>query len=196
MLVVVIDASFKALHEDGHGRDVDTAEGRHFASLRGRSRGVTSQERGLVRVERQAQDVGQLAGGTTGLAFDGGITEAVRVGIVHDGELLLGVGFGGGCGIDAQEEADGHDQIRAFVDELLDVLGIIRLLLGFEVFGLATEFFDCTLGTGVGGGIEGLVIDTAEVSHLADRDLRRLVRRSSVGASVRASVWPRLGLLS
>ena len=59
LLVVVRDAVGEAVHEDGHRRDLQAAEGGHLAGLRVARGQVAGEERGLVGGELHRVDVGR-----------------------------------------------------------------------------------------------------------------------------------------
>ena len=120
LLVVVVHAGHVAVHEHGHGRDVDAAEGRDLAGLGHAGREVAGHEGRLVHVEHDAEHVG-----------DGRVIR-----IVDDRELLVRVRLGGRGRVVAEQEADGDDDVAAFVDEGLDVLRVVRLRGGLEELGL------------------------------------------------------------
>ena len=167
LLVVVLDAELEALHEDGHSWDVDTTKGGNLAGLGAGGGGVTGQKRSLIGLEGQTQNVGQFGGGTTGFAFFG-TGEAIGIGVVHDSELLIRVGFGSRRGIYTEQKTDGDDQIGAFIEQLLDVLLVVRLLLGFQVFTFHTQVSYGFLDAFIGRGIERLVVNTAQVCYLGN----------------------------
>jgi len=155
LLIVIENAAGEAIHEDGHGGDGETTKGGNLAGLGHASGNVASQEGGAIGVKDLPQDIGDNR----------------VVGHIHDGELHIGIGFGGNLGGIGQEEANGDDEVALLFDEEIEVLLIIRNFLRFQVFAFHTVFGDSLLDTLPGSGVEGLVIDTASVGDLADFDL-------------------------
>ena len=149
---------------------LDAAPGADGTGLGHAGGQVTGQEGSLVGLEGQAAHIVHDRGGTAILAFNRtGI--AVRVGVVDDGELLVGVGFGSRGGIHAHQEADGDDQVILLADQLLDVLGVVGLLVGFEDTCRQFPAVICLLDTLPAQVVEGLVIDAAGIGDHANTDL-------------------------
>jgi len=177
-LVVVLDTRHVTIHEDGDGGELDAAEGTDGAGLGHACGQVPRQEGGLVGLEGQTANIGQVSGGTAVLAFDS-TGPAIWVGVVNDGEFLSRVSLGSGGGINAQQEADGDDEILLVGEHLLDVLGIIGLLGGLQELAVHAELVNGILDTFPGGGVEGLVVHATQVGHLTNFDLDRCGLRNS-----------------
>ena len=77
LLVIVAHAKRIAVHEDGHGRDLDAAESAYFSGLGHAGCQIASQEAGLVGVEHLPQD----------------IRHRRIVGVVYDRKFLIGIRF-------------------------------------------------------------------------------------------------------
>ena len=95
LLVVVVDATNEAVHEDRHRRNVDAAESADDARLRHAGGEIAGEEGRFVGREDLAENVG-----------DGRV-----IGEVDDREFGVGVGFGRRLGGVAEQEADGDDQV-------------------------------------------------------------------------------------
>jgi len=151
--VVEFNTQNKSIHEDFHGRNLDATVGGDNASLGHSSGQVASQESGLI--DGKAGPV-QVVG-----------CEPVDI---DDTKHLISVrASSSGCGV-TQQEADGHDQIAAFLKESIDVGFIISLLLGFEVFGFNAEVCNGVFHAFPGGGVEGFVINASDVGDLAGQE--------------------------
>ena len=155
-LIVFLDTQNKAIHEDGHGRNVDAAVGGNNTGLGHTSGQVASQEGSFVDGKARAVQV-----------------VGCQVIDIDDAEQLIRVGSGGcGSGV-TKQEADGHDQIAAFLEESVDVGFVVSLLLGFEVLGLDAEVCNCVFHAFPGSGVEGFVVNSADVGDLASQEFRR-----------------------
>jgi hypothetical protein len=127
---------------------------------------------------------GDVAGEEAGLL--GGEDEltqvvvVVVVGVVDDGEVLVGVGLRRGLGGLAEQEADRDDQVAVLVDELLDVGLEVGLRGGLEHRDLDAELLLGALHAGPGGLVEGAVVDATLVGDQAatEVDVQRLGSRA------------------
>ncbi len=170
--VVVLHALGEAVHEDRHGRDLQAAEGADLLGLRHPGGQVAGHEAGLRGVEDQRL---QVLGRRVGL----------RVVVVHDRELDVGVLLGRGQGVVAEQEADGDDDVAVGVDHRLDVLGEVGGGLGLHLAGL-----DAQLGLGVGqalvgGLVERLVVEATRVGDHARLERLTAGRRARARARAR-----------
>ncbi len=167
-LVVLPHTLGKAIHKDGHRGDFDAAKGAHHAGL-GHARGeVASQEGGLIGGVGEAQHV----------------RHGLVVAKVDDGELDVGVGLGKVGRILAQQIAHRDDQVGALLQVLGDILGIVGLLLRFEVAAFDAKLLDSVLDALPRGLVKRQVVYAAHVGHQAHLDNLRLWC-SSRGLSLR-----------
>ena len=151
-LVVMLHTSVEAIHEGSHCRELDAAVGGNDTSRGCRSRQVAIQEARLVHRVGAAAHVGDNR----------------VIGLVDDGELLVRVSFSRRLGGVSQQETDRNDQVAAFLNEGVDVLFVIGLGLGLEVLAFDTQLSNSILNALPSRSIEGAIIDTAGVRHLAD----------------------------
>ena len=121
--VVVLHALEVALHEDGHRRDVDAAVGADHAGLAHAGRQVAGLEGRLRGVEVQGEDVVERLlvpesrrSRTAGPVVRRGLGRRV-----------------------AEEEADRDDQVTSFLDERLDVRGVVGVRGRLEDLRLEAE---------------------------------------------------------
>ena len=115
--VVVLDAVPEAVHVDGDRGQLLTAVRRDLAGL-GHARGQVATEEGVLRgVEQQRVDV----------------RDRRIVGIVHDRELLLRVGRGGGLCVVTHQEPDRDDDPALLAEEPVDVRCVLAGGLGLQV---------------------------------------------------------------
>ncbi len=140
---------------------MQTTECGHGAGLGGAGGDVTGQEGSFLGVVDLAEHVG-----------DGGI-----VGKVYDGEGLLRVSLSRRGGGVTQQESDGDDDVASGFEEGVDVLFIVSLLLGLEEVALDAIFVYGILNALPGGGVEGFIVNAANVSDLAGFEFSQLVFR-------------------
>jgi hypothetical protein len=168
--VVVVDPGSEAHHELGHGGDIQGAEGADHAADAGGCRGIAREKTGLIHGEGQAEDIGKLGGGATGDPGAAILRETIGKGMVNDGEVGGGVGLGGTGRVDPELVTHGEDQVEAPVEEELNIDRVIGRLSGFPVPAHDPEFTDGPLQARQGTGVEGLILDPAEVGHQPDPD--------------------------
>ncbi len=123
---------------DGIG---NSTEGGNRASLGHAGSQVTRQESSLIGLEHQPERIGYFGGRTAVLAFNS-TWPAIREGVIDNGELEVRVGLGSNGGIDTQVEADGDEHIHFLAQHLLDVLGIVRLHVGFQELAVHGQLAD------------------------------------------------------
>ena len=166
-LVEVADSRDPAIHVDGDGRDVLTAEGPDLARLAHRSGKEPSEEGVLVRLVEQGVDV----------------LDRRRVAVVDDREVLARVGLCRRLGGIAHQEADGDDDSAVVADERGDVRHVVTRRGRRQVTDRHRRVHLLRgLKSSPRGGVERTVVDAARVGHLAGEE-RALVtddRRSAV----------------
>ena len=85
---------------------------------------------------------------------------------------MTGIGFGRSSGRIGQKETNGDDDVAFVLQEGIDIDFVVRLLLRFEVFAFNVAIFGDSIGDAfVGCLVEGFVIDTTSVRHLAGLNL-------------------------
>ena len=155
LFVVVGDAVGEAVHEDGHGGDVDAAVGGNLAGLRRAGSYVAGQECSLGRVVDDRLDVIQV----NRLVIDDGEV-ALRVGLGH---FLRGVG---------QEEADGDSDVAAVLDNHgVQVRAEVGLRLGLGGLHLDAQVSFGSLQAFEAGLVERAVIESAGVRNHAGQEV-------------------------
>ncbi len=143
----------EAVHEDGHGRDLDAAVGADLA--------------GLGHRQPPGSQPGRLAWSIC-VAAAAHVRDDRVVGRSQRWRTATS-GLASAAALVASPSRKPTVTMRSqpSCDEGVDVLLVVGLLLRFQVLALdaapAPGIFDALPG----GGIEGLVIDTASVSHLA-----------------------------
>ena len=124
----------------------------------------------LILLEHQAGDVGQPAVGVAvlhGVRADG-VVFGREVGVVNDRELDVRILLGLDRRRIAHQEADGDDHVVAFSGKGINVLLVVRRLLGLDVLGLDAQVGHRLLHAGPRRLVERLVVHTTDIGHQTD----------------------------
>ena len=109
---------------------------------------------------------------------------------------MSGIGLRSRGGVNAEQEANGDDEVGVLAQVLLDVLGVVGLILGLQVLAINAQLGNGILHALPGAGVEGFVIHAAQVGDLADEELGvsgaagAVVGAGAAGASVAAGAVP------
>ena len=175
VVVPGVHAGEEAVHEDRHGRDLQTTHGAEHLGLGRAGRQVAGEVAGLVGGERELLEVlGELDR----------VALLIEVRVVDDREVGVRVGLRRVQGVRREEEADRGDLVAALGDQGGEVVGVVGVGLRLDLRGLDT----------VGGGrgvealqrqlVEGVVVEPAGVGDDARLVVRVAVRRAELLGSV------------
>jgi len=147
LLVVVVNALGKTIHEDGDGRDLHAAEGGNLAGLGQCGSQVAGLKGRLGSVEDQRFKV----------------LRRIRRVVVNDGELDVRVCFGSSEGGLLEQEPNGDDDRALGVHHGLQVGGVVLIVLRLDLGGLHAEIARSLVETLKRGLVEGFVVKTSRV---------------------------------
>ena len=166
-LVIVLHPGLEADAKDGDRWDLGSTKVANLPRLAHPSRHVTGKECSLVRLEHLPHHIGDAFGIPNDPLRH---PEWIGIGIVHDGELDIGI-LGGCLGqITAQEEPGGNHQVVLLAGELCQVGLVLRRLIGLDERGLNSQILLSALDACPLRSVKALVIDASCVGHKPDTE--------------------------